>query len=120
MAAAVVAVVQGDKSARIVKSTMTWTSSDTGAATGTAYIDGAIVRVVTNPGGTAPTDDYDLTIIDSDGVDLLAGEGANRDTSTSEQIFPTNTPFHNGIVTVTIANAGDTKDGVVSIYTAWG
>ena len=120
MAAAVVTVAHGDSRKRIVPHVVTWTSSDTGAATGTVTLDGAIVRVATNPGATAPTVNYDLTIVDADGIDLLATEGLNRDTSTSEQIFPSDTPFHNGDVTVTIANAGDTKDGVVTLYMAWG
>ena len=120
MAAAVVTVAHARKQNRIRGHVITWTSSDTGDATGTVTLDGAIVRVVTNPGATAPTDNWDLTIIDADGIDILATEGLNRDTATSEQIFPTNTPFHNGDVTVTIANAGDTKDGVVTLYMAWG
>lgn len=98
-----------------------WTSDASGDATATLPINGAIVRVVTNPDGSAaPTDNYDLTIVDEDGVDLLNGEGVDRDTANSEQIFPTDVPFHNGDVTVTIANAGDTKEGVVAIYVVWG
>lgn len=106
---------------KVRKHTVAWTSDASGDASQTITIDGAIVRVVTNPDGTAaPTDNYDVTLIDPDGVDLLAGEGADRDTANSEQIFPSNTPFHNGDVTVTIANAGDTKEGTVVLYVAWG
>lgn len=49
---------------------------------------GYIIRVVTNPGDTAPTDDYDITITDAEGCDVMGGELANRDTSTSEQAVP--------------------------------
>lgn len=42
----------------------------------------------TNPGSTAPTDNYDITISDSDGVDVMFGALANRDTSNSEIAFP--------------------------------
>ena len=49
---------------------------------------GCIAKVVTNPGSTAPTDNYDITLTDADGVDLMGGELADRDTSTSEVAVP--------------------------------
>ena len=103
----------------LTRLTETWTSDGSGDATGVFQMQGAIVRMATNPGSTAPTDNYDITLVDPDAIDLLAGEGANRDTSTSEQVFPTDTPFHYGDVTFTVANAGDTKDGVCVLYIAW-
>ena len=51
-------------------------------------VHGFITRVVTNPGTPAPTDDYDITLTDTDGVDVLGGAGADRDTANSEQIMP--------------------------------
>lgn len=55
-----------------------------------ANTDGwAIVSVETDPGGTAPTDNWDLTITNPQGVDLLGGACANRDTSNSESCTPT-------------------------------
>lgn len=62
-------------------------------------------QMVTNPGSTAPQDNYDITITDVDGVDLLGGAGANRDTANSEVAFPTITarPL-NGNITLTITN----------------
>ncbi len=102
------------------KITASWTSSAGGAATDTVTIDGAIVRVVTNPGATAPTANYDVTLIGPDGEDLAAGELADRHTSNTEQVFLTDTPFHYGDITVTIANAGDTKQGTVVLYVAYG
>lgn len=106
---------------KVRKYVVAWTSDASGDATATLPLDGAIMRVVTNPDDSAaPTANYDVTIIDSDGLDLLNSEGLNRHTSNSEQIFPSSTPFHNGDVTVTIANAGDTKAGTVTLYVAWG
>ena len=119
MAAQIVSVAYGDKSNKIGTITFTWTSATGGAVTQAFHLDGAIVRMVTNPGSTAPTDNYDITLVDPDAVDLLAAEGINRATSTSEQVFPTNTPFPYGDVTFTVANAGDTKDGVCVLYIAW-
>lgn len=106
---------------KVRKYVVAWTSDASGDATATLPLDGCLVRMVTNPDGTdAPTDNYDITIIDEDGVDLLNGEGADRDTANSEQVFLTDPAFHNGDVTVTIANAGDTKAGTVTLYVVWG
>jgi hypothetical protein len=49
-------------------------------------IDGHLVALVTNPGATAPTDNYDITLVDVEGADRLQGVGANRDTVTTEQV----------------------------------
>ena len=54
-----------------------------------AVVEGFYIeKVTTNPGATAPTDDYDITIEDTDGVDLMGGALLNRDTSTSESAYP--------------------------------
>lgn len=46
-------------------------------------------QLVTNPGSPAPTDNYDITAIATNtGLDLLGGNGANRDTSTTETAAP--------------------------------
>lgn len=47
-------------------------------------IEGRLAELTTDPGATAPTDNYDITLIDADGVDRLQGVGANRDTATTE------------------------------------
>jgi hypothetical protein len=50
---------------------------------------GYIIKVVTDPGSPAPTDDYDVSLIDATtGADLLGGEGADRDTANSEEAVP--------------------------------
>jgi hypothetical protein len=48
-------------------------------------IEGRLLALITNPGATAPTDNYDITLEDADGIDRLQGVGANRDTANSEQ-----------------------------------
>lgn len=104
-----------------------WTSNGSGAATLSVAFNGRIVRVTTDPGATAPTDDYDLTFVDEDGLDLFMGRGANRDTTNSEHFCPgmtisdgTNNNVipvaYNGTATLTIANAGDTKQGTVTMF----
>lgn len=48
--------------------------------------EGRIAELTTNPGSTAPTDNYDLTLIDDEGSDRLQGLGANRDTANTETV----------------------------------
>lgn len=55
-------------------------------ATALPKFQGRLLGLHTNPGATAPTDNYDITLIDDDGLDRLQGVGANRDTSNSEQV----------------------------------
>jgi hypothetical protein len=80
----------------MVKQTMAWTANSSDgtmpvvnlntAGCNTTY--GYIVRVVTNPGATAPTDNYTVAITDTDGVALLGSPmAANRDTTNSEQVY---------------------------------
>src|SRR5262245_41986783 len=67
-----------------------WTSSAGGAADGASSraFNGVLERLVTVPDGVdAPTDNYDITIADEDGVDVLMGAGANRDTANTEQVL---------------------------------
>jgi hypothetical protein len=47
-------------------------------------IEGRLAELTTDPGATAPTNLYDLTLIDADGVDRLQGVGLNRATATTE------------------------------------
>lgn len=55
-------------------------------ATALPRFQGRLLALHTNPGATAPTDNYDITLIDGDGMDRLQGVGANRDTANSEQV----------------------------------
>src|SRR4030043_2102612 len=67
--------------------TLDWVSDDaTGAVSATtgtaatAFITGKyIIMVETDPGATAPSDNYDITITDARGVDVMGGALANRD-----------------------------------------
>ena len=43
---------------------------------------------ITNPGATAPLDNYDIVINDADSVDIFGGKLMNRDTTNSEQAVP--------------------------------
>ncbi len=71
--------------------TWTWTGSTVDGSVPTAAstnVRGYVFLVTTNPGSPAPTDNYDIVLNDSEGVDIMGGELANRDTTTSEQAVP--------------------------------
>jgi hypothetical protein len=65
----------------VKKVMFTWTSSSLGAADkqSTTPVTGGVLRVVQVPngGGTQPTDQYDVTVLDDDGTDVLTALGAN-------------------------------------------
>ena len=128
MAASVTVTYRKHGSTRIA--VIDWVSASDGSATGTVGLDGQILKFVTNPGSPAPTDNYDITLVDEDGIDVAEGLLANRDTSNSEEVYPfkevtlagTGTDraalplYHGGPVTFTLANAGDTKAGQLKVY----
>lgn len=96
---------------------ITWTSTSGGAVeVKLPEIWGRVVRMVTDPaaGGSAPTDNYDVTLVDENALDVLGGTGADRDTANTEAISPG--VYLAGQVTFTVANAGNAKAGVAKIY----
>ncbi len=53
------------------------------------HILGLIDQLKTVPSaGVAPTDNYDITLVDRLGLDALDGEGINRDTADPETAWP--------------------------------
>lgn len=69
--------------------TFTGDSADGTVPDTTLILNGYLMKIVTNPGSTQPTDNWDFVINDAGGVDVLGGAGANRDTLNTEQIYPT-------------------------------
>jgi hypothetical protein len=103
-----------------------WTSATGGTVSQkiSELLSGKIVELITNPGATAPTDNYDITLVSAlSGHDLLEGNGADRDTANTEQtlvfmertigvnVYGDNPAINEGGATFTIANAGDEKIG---------
>jgi hypothetical protein len=102
---------------------MAWTASaDTGAVSGTlttGVYNGEIIRLVTVPGkaGDAPDADYDVTVLDEDGTDVLMGAGANRHTSNTEQVLASSLGcVANDKLELRVANAGNANKGTVYLY----
>jgi hypothetical protein len=122
--------VSYNRSRPVRVATVTWESDGDGNADGTVTLNGQIVKVTTNPGTAAPTADYDITLVDDDGIDIAQGLLADRHTSNSEEQYLYVEPtlggtgtdaaalplYHAGEVTFTVANAGNTKAGVAKIY----
>lgn len=80
-------------------------SAATFPATTISDVDGYLMLVVTDPGSTAPTDNYDITLVDSNNMDVMGDNLLNRDTSNSEQASPSETPrYVNGDLTMNITN----------------
>ena len=99
-----------------------WLCTDAGAvlsSTTKAY-DGLLERVVFVPdaAGTQPTDQYDVTITDPDGNDVLAGLGA--DLSNAATVVKTHanglTAVSGQVLTLNVAAAGNAKGGNVIVY----
>lgn len=87
-------------------------------ARGVTKIKGDIVKIVTNPGATAPTASYDIYLYDKDGIDVCLGNLTDRSTTLTEQYIPDPAIHVDGELTLSIANAGDSKVGEIEIYFA--
>lgn len=91
-------------------------------------IEGRLLALATNPGATAPTDNYDVTVEDQHGHDVLEGVGADRHTTTTQKVpvVFSGTAVHpvvDGADTLTLKVAGNAVTSaqiVVEIYYALG
>ena len=97
-----------------------WTSTAGGAAdliTVSPYT-GKVQALVTVPDATdVPTTLYDVTVTDEDGTDVLAGAGANRSATATEQVLSASLGIvANDKLTVNITNAGAAKKGIAYLY----
>lgn len=94
----------------------------------TQKIEGRLIAIETDPGSTAPTDNYDIVITNGGGIDVLQGVGANRDTANTEsaQIVVSGTSLRPTVdetdtLTLTITNnAVNSATVVITLYYALG
>lgn len=105
---------------QITKHSIAWTSDAGGAVSGnTISVQAGRLRQVKfiPDGTTAPTDLYDVTLLDADGADVLVGNGANQSATVAAWYLPANPIFIDaGDLTPTIANAGNAKKGTIILY----
>ncbi len=120
-----VVVTSTDRGRGVVEYSCAWTSDASGDVSSNTFAvkAGTIVGVRTKPssGGTAPTIHYDMTLVDIDTVDLLTGLGANLSATVTVRAVPylsTYGPiyFEGGNLDLVIANAGNAKQGTVTIW----
>ena len=89
--------------------------------TTTKKYSGECLRLVTIPAAAAaaPTDNYDVTILDEDGYDVLGGGGMDRDTANTEQKAAANLgACLYTTLSLRVANCGTSKGGTVLLYLA--
>lgn len=111
------------------KLSLAWTSDASGAVSGTdsSVVSGEILRVTFVPGAGAvqPTDLYDLTLLDEDGVDVLQGLGANLSNANTTSVAPllgdgtAADSVHvavDGPLSLVVAAAGNAKSGTLILY----
>ena len=55
---------------------------------GDDFRKGCVWKVITDPGSPVPTDLYDITLIDANGVDLMGGQLSNISNASSTQHIP--------------------------------
>lgn len=100
------------------KHTIVWTSDASGNVSGNAFGVGAgwvlAVKFIPSTGGTVPTTLYDITVVDTDGVDVVRGAGANLSATVPSISAAPEIAFHmGGNLDVVVANAGNAKSGTV-------
>lgn len=125
-AAGTVTVTTADVGGGVTRYSIAWVSTAGGAVSANAFAvaRGELLQVkfVPDAGGTQPTDLYDLTLVDSNSVDYLAGGGANLSNATATVTVPklnsSFRPFIDGTATLdlVVANAGNAKGGTVILW----
>lgn len=102
--------------------TMDWTSDASGNVSGNTFSvrTGDLVAIAFRPstGSTVPTDLYDITLVDSTGVDWLSGAGANLSATTASRFAFYPKLFHDAVqrFDLVVANAGNAKRGTVMLW----
>lgn len=95
------------------------TDAEAGTASGqtTKAYNGKILGLATDPGDPAPTDNYAITVTDEDGMDVLMGGGADRDTANTEYVLSTSLgAVANDKLTINVAAAGSATKGIAYLY----
>ena len=116
-----IVVTSSDVGDGITKYSIVWTSDASGnvSASTLDLRRGRLrqVKYVPGSGGSQPTSGYTATLIDADGVDLLAGGGATLSNSAATISAPTTPLFiESQTVTPTVSGGGNAKSGTINLY----
>jgi hypothetical protein len=124
-----IVLTTSDLGGGVTKYSIAWTSDASGNVNGTAISlkRGRVIQVkfVPTNGHTQPSNNYSATLLDSDGVDLLAGKGAtllNTASSIAVPIVSAASPafIEPGNFTPTISAAGNETNGRMDLYVGSG
>lgn len=120
--AGTIAVTTSKAAQAIDKYSIAWVSDASGNVSGNTFPIEAceIVQVgyVPDSGGTQPTDLYDVTMTDANGVDVLGGTGSNLSNANKSVAVPAVSTYFRrtleaGNLTPVVANAGNAKGGTI-------
>lgn len=81
--------------------------------------DGEVIGLTTIPGtgGDTPDDNYDVTITDADGHDVLLGAGMDRDLTNTEHVARASLAgVACSVLTLNVSGAGTSNKGTVVLY----
>ena len=125
------ATITYDETGPIKKVLISWTSDDTtGAVTATTKkIVGYLLKGVTDPSATAPTNAYDVAITDEEGANVLGNcvddlaDRHNANTESVDFVIGAAGTYTTGArpcvcdkLTVAVTAAGNSKQGQIIIY----
>ena len=84
-------------------------------------VQGEIIEVQYSPGGTTPSDNYDIVMNDSNSVDILTGTGANLSNSTHTYKVPAVSTYFKvfieaGAYDLVVSNLGNAKTCTVELF----
>ena len=110
----------------VKKVTWVWVSAADGTVGAVAVVttttnaySGECLRLITVPatGADQPDDNYNVAILDEDGVDVLIGAGATRDETNTEQVIASSLgAVANDKLKLTVSAAGAGLGGTVHLY----
>ena len=113
----------------VTKYSVAWTSDASGNVNGTpvALKRGRLLQVkfVPTNGGTQPSNNYAATLLDGDGIDLLAGKGATLSNTAASIAVPVVSSVSSAFIepgnfTPTISAAGNVTNGRIDLYVGQG
>jgi len=98
---------------------LAWVSDASGDVSGTntaKKYSGTITRMKFIPSGvSAPTANYDVTLLDDDGCDVMDAQGADRSATATECAVGFGEVM-GSVLQLVVANAGNAKEGTVIVH----